>query len=88
MRSADELGEVVGLRVDRREVLATSVIDAQPQTVVVLPNPSIWPFLLALAVASGFVGFMFDPWFFVFGFFGSFFMIVGWLWPHRPWRED
>ena len=88
VRSADELGAVVGLRVDRREVLATSVVDAQPQTVVVLPNPSIWPFLLALAVASGFIGFMFDPWFFVFGFFGSFFMIVGWLWPHRPWRED
>ena len=88
VQTLDALGEVIGLRADRREVLSTSVLEAQPQTVVVLPNPSIWPLLLAIAVATGFIGFMFSAWFFVFGFFFSFFMIVGWLWPQRPWRED
>ncbi|MFT0624088.1 cytochrome c oxidase subunit I [Ectopseudomonas guguanensis] len=88
LQTLGEMGHVTGLRADRREVVATSVVDAEPQTVVVLPEPSIWPALLAVAVATGFIGFMLSPWFFVFGFFFSFLMIVGWLWPRRPWRED
>ena len=79
---------ITGLRTDRREVLVTTVLDAEPQTVVILPDPSIWPFLLALAVAVGFIGVIFHPIAFVIGFFLSFFMIVGWLWPKRPWQED
>jgi len=39
-------------------------------------------------VALGFIGIIFSPWWFVVGFFLSFFMIVGWLWPRRPWQEE
>ncbi len=78
---------VSGLSAHRREVLVTSVLDAQPQAVVELPGPSVWPFLTSLAIATGFIGVIVDPWWFVAGFFASFLTIVGWLWPRRPWRE-
>lgn len=79
---------VKGVRADRREVVITTVMDAQPQAVAVMPSPSIWPLLLASTVGFGFLGFMFKPILFVYGFFLSFFMIVGWLWPHRPWLDE
>jgi cytochrome c oxidase subunit I+III len=79
---------VSGLRTDRREVLATTVMDARPDAVVVLPGPTPWPFLMALASTVGFVGSIFHPALFVVGFFLAFLATLGWLWPRRPWRED
>ena len=76
---------VKGLRADRRELLVTTLLEAQPQSVLIMPGPSIWPFLLALVVGFGFLGFMFQPLLFVVGFALSFFAITGWLWPRKPW---
>jgi cytochrome c oxidase subunit I+III len=87
-RAAGEMPVATGLRDDRREILVTSVLDAQPQTIVVLPGPTPWPFYAALAIALGFAGFMHHPLWFVAGFFLTFLMLVGWLWPRRPWRAD
>ena len=78
---------VAGLRADRRELLITTLLEAKPQSVLIMPHPSVWPFLLALAVGFGFLGFMFQPLLFVAGFVLSFFMIVGWLWPRKPWLD-
>ena len=79
---------ISGLRADRREVLITTILDAKPQAVVIMPSPTFWPFLLSLTVGLGFLGFMFYPILFVVGFFLSFFIIVGWLWPRRPWLDE
>lgn len=79
---------VSGIRADRRELLVTSLLDAHPQAVSIMPGPSIWPMLAAVWVGFGFLGFMFMPILFVVGFFMTFFMIVGWLWPRRPWLGD
>lgn len=79
---------VTGLSETQREVVVTTIMDAQPQAVQVLPNPTFWPFLAAVMVAFGFLGFMFYPILFVVAFFLTFFMIVGWLWPRRPWQEE
>ena len=35
------------MRDDRREVLVTTLMDAEPHHRYVLPGPSIWPFLTA-----------------------------------------
>ncbi|MCW5978494.1 MAG: cytochrome c oxidase subunit I [Bryobacteraceae bacterium] len=83
---------VTGLRPDRREVLITTVLDARPQGIAVLPGPSIWPFLLALAVCVAFGGFMIHPAFFLVGFFAAFAIVVAWHWPGEeerlpPWKE-
>ena len=79
---------VAGVRADRREVLITSVLDARPHAIAILPEPSIWPLILAICVGFGFLGFIFKPILFVWGFFMSFFAIVAWLWPRRPWRSE
>jgi cytochrome c oxidase subunit 1 len=84
----DAVRYVRGLRADRREVLITTVVDAEPHAVAIMPTPDYWPLYLAVAVGFGFLGFMFNPLLFVVGFFLSFFIIVGWLWPHRPWLDE
>lgn len=80
--------KVTGIRADRREVVITTLLDARPQAVCIMPRPSVWPLILALTVGFGFLGFMFQPLLFVAGFFMSFLAILGWLWPHRPWLEE
>jgi len=77
-------GIVTGLRSDRREALVTSIMDAEPQFRLVLPGPSIWPFLTALGTSIGLFGSIF--------FFSSYYValllggigLVGWFWPRRP----
>ncbi|WP_346797470.1 cytochrome c oxidase subunit I [Halomonas sp. Bachu 37] len=83
-----ERSVVTGLSHWRREVVLTSVLDATPIGVQILPKPTIWPFTSAVAASSGFIGIIFHPIFFVMGFFLVFFTLVAWFWPRRPWKED
>ncbi|WP_336273642.1 cytochrome c oxidase subunit I [Vreelandella indica] len=78
---------VTGLSHQRREIVITSILDADPVGVQVLPHPTIWPFIAAVAASSGFIGLIFHPIFFVMGFFLVFCALVGWFWPRRPWKE-
>ena len=83
---------VVGLRDDVREVLVTSVLDARPVCISILPGPSVSPLLLAAAVGVGFIGFIFHEIWIVIGFFLAFGALVYWHWPRHdvrrpPWRE-
>lgn len=78
---------VTGLSNQRREIVITSILDADPVGVQVLPHPTIWPFIAAVAASSGFIGLIFHPIFFVMGFFLVFCALVGWFWPRRPWKE-
>ena len=57
----DSMPVVTGLRVDRRELVGTSVTDAQPETREVAPDPSIWPFLAAVATTVMLIGSIFTP---------------------------
>jgi cytochrome c oxidase subunit I+III len=85
-RSPDRpLAVVYGLRTDRREVLVTTVERSEPQSVIVLPGPTLWPLTLALACAVGFAGSIFHPIWFVIGFIAAIFAGIGWFWPSRPW---
>ncbi|MCT7376280.1 cytochrome c oxidase subunit I [Chelativorans salis] len=79
---------VVGLRDDRREVLVTTVLDAEPHAVAVMPAPTIWPFISAVAASTGFLGILYHPSFFLVGFFGAAATFTMWFWPRRPWRDD
>ncbi len=80
------VGVVAGVRSDRREVLLTSVLDAEPESRTVLPGPTVLPLLLAVAVMIGFAGLMVHEIFPVIGFVLSFIVIALWLWPHRTHR--
>ncbi|MDV3242873.1 MAG: cytochrome c oxidase subunit I [Methylocaldum sp.] len=80
-RGEEPAGTVVGLRSGRREVLVTTLLDAEPHAVAILPGPTIWPFLSAVAVAAGFLGFIRHPIWFPIGLLLTFVGFVGWLWP-------
>src|SRR5579871_1671708 len=75
---------VTGLREDRREVLITSVLDAQPHHRSVQPRPSIRPMLTALGFSIGLAGsiFAFSGYYVasLLGMAG----LIGWFWPERP----
>jgi cytochrome c oxidase subunit 1 len=70
---------VVGLKTDCREVLATNVLDAEPDHQYQLPGPSIWPLLLALATAVAFAVGIFTPWAFPVAGVLAFAALAGWL---------
>jgi cytochrome c oxidase subunit I+III len=74
---------VTGLREDVREVLSTKPLDADPGHRELLPEPSIWPFLAALATSFLFVTSIFTPWGFVWGLVPLTITLIGWFWPTR-----
>jgi cytochrome c oxidase subunit 1 len=75
------LAVMSGLRVDAREQLLTSVIDAIPSTREPSPKPTIWPLLSAVAVGITFVGSIFTPWALVIGLVPVAIALTIWFWP-------
>lgn len=71
----DELSDL------RRETLSTSVLAAVPEHRVILPDPSIWPFWLAVSLTLAFLGAMVDLWYVPVGAVFAAISILGWLWP-------
>jgi cytochrome c oxidase subunit I+III len=64
----------------RREVVRTSMLDGRPQAIVVLPGPSYWPFLTALALTVAIVGILVDWWVLAgAGGAATLVALVGWL---------
>jgi cytochrome c oxidase subunit 1 len=75
---------VVGLRSDKRDVLITSVLDAEPDHRNLFPTPSIWPLISALTISGLFIGSIFTPWAVVVGALPVFVALTGWFWPKEP----
>ncbi len=74
---------VTGLREDVREVLVTRTLDAEPDHRTEMPEPSIWPFLAALATSGLFIGSIFTPWAVPLGLVPAAITMTGWFWPKR-----
>ena len=80
----DEIPEnVSGLAEKSREVLITTVVDAFPDHRLAFPNPTIWPFVSAVAVATLFVGSIFTPWAVLWGAIPVAIAVTLWFWPTR-----
>ncbi len=72
---------VTGMNSDRREVLVTSLMDAEPQFKHVLPQSSTWPFVTAVMMTIAFVGSVFDfKWYYI-GMPLVTVGLIGWFWP-------
>ena len=82
-----ELPVATGLSEERREVLLTTVLDAEPDVRHEVPGPSIGPLLTALAVGVTFIAGIFTPWGFVYGPALVFLGLLVWFWP-RPKPAD
>jgi cytochrome c oxidase subunit I+III len=74
---------VAGLRTDRREVLVTRVLDAEPDHRSIQPGPSPWPVLLAAATGVTFIGLIFHAWFLPIGSLLCGAVLVAWFWPKK-----
>ena len=72
---------VVGLRSDKRDVLVTHVLDAEPDHRTIFPEPSQWPLLTALATTALFIGSIFTPLAVPYGAVPLFVTMTGWFWP-------
>jgi cytochrome c oxidase subunit I+III len=78
---ANQLRVMRGLKVKERELLLTTVLDAQPDVREVGVAPSIWPFISAIAVGGMFLGSIFTPWAVVVGAVPIGIALTAWFWP-------
>jgi len=77
----DEFGVATGCRVDRREVVITSVAEARPEARESSPANSIWPLWAALATSLMLISSIFTPWAVVWGAIPIAVALIGWFWP-------
>jgi cytochrome c oxidase subunit I+III len=85
--SAD-LPVVGGMRLDRREVLVTSVVEAQPEARESSPTNSLWPLIAAIATSIMLIWSMFSPWAVVWGSIPIAIALTGWFWPKGDAEDD
>ena len=72
-----------GLRVDRRELVVTSLVAAKPQAREASPRNSIWPLWAAITTTSMLIWSIFSPWAVVWGSIPIAIALIGWFWPKR-----
>jgi cytochrome c oxidase subunit 1 len=80
-REREALPVADGLRVDRRELIVSSVADAKPQARESSPRNSIWPLLAAIATTILLIWSIFTPWAVVWGSIPVAVTLIGWFWP-------
>jgi cytochrome c oxidase subunit 1 len=77
----DEHQVTVGTSTERREVLVTHVLDAQPDNRESQPHDSIWPLAAAMAIGVFFIMAIFTPLAVPIGGALALIAFVGWGWP-------
>jgi cytochrome c oxidase subunit 1 len=80
----DELQELPvasGLRLDRRELVISTVAEALPEARDSSPVNSIWPLWTALATTLMLISSIFTPWAVVWGSVPVAAALIGWFWP-------
>jgi cytochrome c oxidase subunit 1 len=79
--NAGELPVVTGLRVDEKELLLTTVVAATPDLREPVPEPSLWPFIAAVASGVLFICSIFSAWAVVVGAIPGTIGLTAWFWP-------
>ncbi len=84
----DELAVAGGLRTDRRELIVSSVVEAQPEASESSPRNSIWPLLAALATTVMLIWSIFSPWAVIWGSIPIGITLTGWFWPKQTPEDE
>ena len=74
---------VIGVRSDRREVLVTRALDAEPDHRLTLAEDSIWPFLTTITTTFTLIGFIFNVWWLLPGAILVAITSALWYWPNE-----
>ena len=85
---AGEFPVAEGLRTDERETLITTALDAIPDSRHSLPGESVWPLMMAIAVAFTFIAAIYTPWAYPIGFTLGIIAFAGWGWPRGEHPKD
>jgi cytochrome c oxidase subunit 1 len=75
---------MTGLRVDDRELLLSTVMDAEPEGREPSPMPTVWPFAGAMSTMCMFISSIFTPWAILIGTFPIAAALIAWFWPKGP----
>jgi cytochrome c oxidase subunit I+III len=78
-----EPDHVAGLAADVREVVGTTVVDALPDSRMMFPDSTPWPFLSALATTIFFIGSIFSPVLAVVLTLPVAIALIAWFWPRQ-----
>jgi cytochrome c oxidase subunit 1 len=78
---------VTGLATDKREVLITHVLDAEPDHRYVYPGPTPWPFVTAVCTAVMLVSLLFSAWALPIGISVVAIVMTIWVWPTTKKKE-
>jgi cytochrome c oxidase subunit I+III len=84
----DDQPVVTGLRSDRREMLVTDLLDAEPDHRDILPGPTIWPLILGLGIGTVFIVGIFTPWGLPIGAVPCTIALIAWFWPRGDMDRD
>ncbi|HEY4368713.1 MAG TPA: cytochrome c oxidase subunit I [Steroidobacteraceae bacterium] len=87
-RERDHLSVMRGLRLDKRELVVTTVVEARADLREPVARPSLWPLLTAIATGGMFLASIFSPWAVVAGAAPIAVAMIGWFWPDQPPRAD
>jgi cytochrome c oxidase subunit I len=79
---------VTGLRVDRREFVVTTLVDAEPDMRESSPQASIWPLVAALVTSVTLLASIFTPWAIVWGLLPVGAALTIWFWPKGSKEDD
>jgi cytochrome c oxidase subunit 1 len=77
----DALPVATGLRVDDKEMLLTTVVEAKPDLREPVPEASLWPFIATIATAVMFISSIFSPWAVAVGAIPTAIALTAWFWP-------
>lgn len=84
----DSLPVVAGLSIENREQIVSTITHGRADLRETSPEPSIWPFMAAVAATILFVGSMFTPWALVWGSVPLAVTLIGWFWPKSSMEDE
>ncbi|HEX3429484.1 MAG TPA: cytochrome c oxidase subunit I [Rhizomicrobium sp.] len=82
------LPTVDGLRADRRELIVSTLVDAEPSVRESSPLPSIWPFAAAMVTSLTLFGSVFTARAIEWGAIPIAIVFIGWFWPKGAREEE
>jgi cytochrome c oxidase subunit 1 len=81
------LPAIAGMRADKREILLSTLTEAEPAVRETSPEPSIWPLFAAIATGITFLWSIYTPWAVIYGAIPVAVTLTGWFWPKGT-KED